>query len=172
MLGLAYLLSINNLEQTKLAEILGIKKQNVNAWIRGKQKIPIKYLPILADLLGVEQDLLSKELSVTEKTNLQISYLLKEKSPNPLLMNDYEVEQLDDAREFLEKKEVIERIEEGKLSPFFSDYIDELMTIEERDIHLLQRFNKLNEKGQERLLEYLYELQKISEYVQGDQYGF
>lgn len=87
-------------------------------------------------------------------------------------MNDYEVEQLDDAREFLEKKEVIERIEEGKLSPFFSDYIDELMTIEERDIHLLQRFNKLNEKGQERLLEYLYELQKISEYVQGDQYGF
>lgn len=172
MLGLAYLLRFKNLEQTKLAEMLGIKKQNVNAWVKGKQKIPMKFLPVLAELLGVEQDLLSKELSVTEKTNLQINQLLKEKSPNPLLMDDNEVEQLDEAREFLEKKEVIERIEEGKLSSYFADYIDELMTIEERDIYLLQGFNRLTKKGQERLLEYLYELQKISDYTRGDQYGF
>jgi len=44
---LEYILSLYNMQHIKLAEKLEIKKQSINFWIKGKQKIPKKYLPIL-----------------------------------------------------------------------------------------------------------------------------
>ena len=40
------------MQHIELAEKLGIKKQNINMWIKGKQNIPKKYLPILEELFG------------------------------------------------------------------------------------------------------------------------
>ncbi|HEY5563158.1 MAG TPA: hypothetical protein VIK72_15650 [Clostridiaceae bacterium] len=47
MSELEYILSLYNMQHIKLAEKLEIKKQSINFWIKGKQKIPKKYLPIL-----------------------------------------------------------------------------------------------------------------------------
>jgi uncharacterized protein YjcR len=35
------------MQHIELAEKLGIKKQNINLWIKRKQNIPKKYLPVL-----------------------------------------------------------------------------------------------------------------------------
>lgn len=43
------------MQHVELAEKLGIKKQNINMWIKGKQNIPQKYLPVLEDLFGLEK---------------------------------------------------------------------------------------------------------------------
>ena len=41
MIGLEYILKLWNVTQQELADKLDIKRQNIDAWIRGKRKIPI-----------------------------------------------------------------------------------------------------------------------------------
>jgi hypothetical protein len=41
------------MQHIELAEKLGIKKQNINLWIKRKQNIPQKYLPVLQELFGI-----------------------------------------------------------------------------------------------------------------------
>ncbi|MFX0561204.1 hypothetical protein TEPIDINF_002674 [Tepidibacillus infernus] len=50
---------------------LGIKKQNINLWIKGKQNIPKKYLPILEEIFHVDADYFTKELDEIEKLEIQ-----------------------------------------------------------------------------------------------------
>jgi DNA-binding XRE family transcriptional regulator len=37
LLGLEYILGLYNMQHVELAEKLGIKKQNINLWIKGRQ---------------------------------------------------------------------------------------------------------------------------------------
>ncbi|GAY76554.1 hypothetical protein NBRC111894_2108 [Sporolactobacillus inulinus] len=60
-----YLLGLYTMQQLELADRLGIKKQNINLWLKGKQKIPKKYLPTLEQLFHVDRSYLSKELNET-----------------------------------------------------------------------------------------------------------
>jgi len=53
------------MQHIDLADKLGIKKQNINLWIKRKQNIPKKYLPILTDLFGIEEEYFIKELTGT-----------------------------------------------------------------------------------------------------------
>lgn len=69
------------MQHMELAEHLGIKKQNVNLWIKGKQNIPKKYLPILEELFHVDALYLTKELDEIEKLEIQKEKLKRDLQP-------------------------------------------------------------------------------------------
>lgn len=69
------------MQHIELAEKLGIKKQNVNLWIKRKQNIPQKYLPILQELFGIKSEYFSKELNEIEKLEIQKEKLKKDLKP-------------------------------------------------------------------------------------------
>lgn len=71
MSGLEYILSLYNMQHIELAEILGIKKQNINMWIKGKQNIPKKYLPVLEEIFNIDSKYFVKELNEIEKLEIQ-----------------------------------------------------------------------------------------------------
>lgn len=81
MIGLEYILSLYNMQHIELAQILGIKKQNINLWIKGRQNIPKKYLPLLEEKFGVKQEYFVRELSEIEKLEIQKEKLKKELKP-------------------------------------------------------------------------------------------
>ncbi|MGX9754675.1 hypothetical protein ACWYRQ_00270 [Clostridioides difficile] len=81
MIGLEYILSLYNMQHIELAEMLGIKKQNINLWIKGKQNIPKKYLPILEALFGTKQEYFMKELNEIEKLEIQKEKLKRDLKP-------------------------------------------------------------------------------------------
>ena len=81
LIGLEYILSLYNMQHIELAQILGIKKQNINLWIKGRQNIPKKYLPLLEEKFGVKQEYFVRELSEIEKLEIQKEKLKKELKP-------------------------------------------------------------------------------------------
>ncbi|UZT06191.1 hypothetical protein ONV75_16550 [Clostridium sp. LQ25] len=81
MIGLEYILGIYNMQHIELAEKLGIRKQNINLWIKKKQNIPKKYLPVLEELFGLKQEYFQKELNELEKLEIQKEKLKKELHP-------------------------------------------------------------------------------------------
>lgn len=81
MIGLEYILNLYDFQHQTLAEKLGIKKQNINLWVKGKQSIPKKYLPVLSSMFGIEEAYFQKELSEVERLILQKEKLQKELEP-------------------------------------------------------------------------------------------
>lgn len=81
MIGLEYFLSLYNMQHIELANKLGIKKQNINLWIKGKQKISKKYLPILEEIFGIKQEYFIKDLNEIEKLEIQKEKLKKDINP-------------------------------------------------------------------------------------------
>lgn len=81
MIGLEYILNLYNMQHIDLAEKLGIKKQNINLWIKRKQNIPKKYLPILSELFGIEEEYFIKELTEVEKLEIQKEKLKQDLKP-------------------------------------------------------------------------------------------
>lgn len=88
MIGLEYILSLYNMQHIELADKLGIKKQNINLWIKGKQNIPKKYLPVLEELFNINQEYFKKELTDIEKLEIQKEKLKRDL--NPVIMDSYE----------------------------------------------------------------------------------
>lgn len=87
MIGLEYILGLYNMQYIELAQYLGIKKQNINMWIKGKQKIPKKYLPILEELFKVDAVYFIKELNDIEKLEIQKEKLKRDLQP---IIKNYE----------------------------------------------------------------------------------
>ncbi|MED3201382.1 helix-turn-helix domain-containing protein [Bacillus toyonensis] len=81
MNGLEYILGLYNMQHIELAEKLGIRKQNINLWIKGKQNIPKKYLPVLEELFGLNSEYFTKELNEIEKLEIQKEKLKRELKP-------------------------------------------------------------------------------------------
>lgn len=81
MLGLEYILSLYNMQHVELAEKLGIRKQNINMWVKRKQKIPKKYLPILEELFGLDKEYFIKDLTEIEKLEIQKEKLKRDLKP-------------------------------------------------------------------------------------------
>lgn len=71
MIGLEYILQLTGVQQKDLAEKLGINKQNLTLWIKGKQNISKKYLPILADFFNIPQEYFQKDISEIDKIKIQ-----------------------------------------------------------------------------------------------------
>ncbi len=75
MIGLEYILDVYKVSQTELADELGIKKQNITLWLKGKQSISKKYLPILVKKFKIPKEYLQKELTEIDKIFIQKRYL-------------------------------------------------------------------------------------------------
>jgi len=81
MIGLEYILNLHGVQHQKLAEMFGIKKQNINRWIKGKQNISKKYLPELSGYFDLPEALFQKELTEIDRLNIQKVKLHNEMKP-------------------------------------------------------------------------------------------
>lgn len=132
MIGLEYILSLFNMQHIDLAEKLGIKKQNINLWIKRRQNIPKKYLPILSELFGIEEEYFIKELTEVEKLEIQKEKLKQDLKP--VIKNHEQQFLIGDVNDIVEvpvydKEEIntIERsIEKAKLISRFKQAIEEV----------------------------------------------
>ncbi|MCM3799512.1 helix-turn-helix domain-containing protein [Caldifermentibacillus hisashii] len=131
MNGLEYILSLYQVQHIELAEKLGIKKQNINLWIKGKQNIPKKYLPVLEGLFGINRSYFTKELTDIDKLEIQKEKLKQDLKP--IVERQKEEFRVDEKSDYLVKVPVydkeelntIERaIEKAKLVERFKQVID------------------------------------------------
>lgn len=130
MNGLEYILGLYNMQHIELAEKLGIKKQNINMWIKGKQNIPKKYLPVLEDLFKIKAEYFTKTLDEIDCLEIQKEKLKIELDP---VINKHKLEfsigEINDLIEkpIYDKEEIntIERsIEKAKLTQRFKESMD------------------------------------------------
>ena len=131
--GLEYILSLYQVQHIELAEKLGIKKQNINLWIKGKQNIPKKYLPVLEGLFGINLSYFTKELTDIDKLEIQKEKLKQDLKP--IVERQKEEFRVDEESDYLVKVPVydkeelntIERaIEKAKLVERFKQVIDNI----------------------------------------------
>lgn len=130
LIGLEYILSLYNMQHIELAEKLGIKKQNINLWIKGKQNIPKKYFTNLEELFGLKPELFIKELSEIEKLEIQKEKLKKDL--NPVIEKQEQQFMIGEINDLIEvpiydKEEInsMERtIEKAKLAARFKEAMD------------------------------------------------
>lgn len=129
--GLEYILSLYQVQHIALAEKLGIKKQNINLWIKGKQNIPKKHLPVLEELFGISRSYFTKELTDIDKLEIQKEKLKQDLEP--IVERQKEEFRVDEGSDYLVKVPVydkeelntIERsIEKAKLVERFKQVID------------------------------------------------
>lgn len=81
MIGLEYVLNLYSIQHIELAQKLGIKKQNINMWVKGRQNIPKKYLPVLEDIFGIDSTYFSKEVTEIDQLEIQKEKLKRELKP-------------------------------------------------------------------------------------------
>ena len=153
MIGLEFIIGLYNMQYVELAEYLGIKKQNINMWVKRRQNIPKKYLPILEELFGIESEFFSKELTEIEKLELQKEKLKKDLQP---VITKYEeqfmIGKINDIVEvpIYDKEEInkIERdIEKAKIVLKFKEALDVVDNTPYMDIYKL--ISELMEKSQQ-----------------------
>lgn len=130
MNGLEYILGLYNIQHIELAEKLGIKKQNINMWIKGKQNIPKKYLPVLEETFKINREYFSKYLTEIDKLEIQKEKLKHEIEP---VINNYEEKFSIGEENYIIQKPIynkeeintIERnIEKAKLTQKFKEALD------------------------------------------------
>ena len=130
LIGLEYFLSLYNMQHIDLANKLGIKKQNINLWIKGKQKISKKYLPILEEIFGIKQEYFIKDLNEIEKLEIQNEKLKKDINP---VIKKYEQQfMIDEINDIVELpaydkkaiKKIEKTIEKVKLISRFKEAMD------------------------------------------------
>ncbi|WP_297132681.1 GmrSD restriction endonuclease domain-containing protein [Terrisporobacter sp.] len=76
MLGLEFIVKMKNIEYKDIANYLGISSQAVSDWVKGKRKIPDNRSEQLSKYLGIDKELIYKDLSEDEK--LKLHYKLSE----------------------------------------------------------------------------------------------
>lgn len=127
MIGLEYILGLYNMQHIELAERLGLKKQNINLWIKGKQNIPKKYLPILQELFHVDASYFNKELTEIEKLEIQKEKLKFELQPiikgHKQILEEgasklkevpvYDQEEINKIERSIEKAKIVQRFKES-----------------------------------------------------------
>lgn len=131
MNGLEYILNLYQMQHAELARRLGIKKQNINLWIKGKQKIPKKHLPVLEEIFRLDATYFTKELTEVDKLEIQKEKLKQDLKP---IIEKTKTEfRVDEANDYLvdvpvyDKEELnkIERdIEKAKLVERFKNVLD------------------------------------------------
>ena len=135
MIGLEYILQLVGMQQKDLAENLGINKQNITLWIKGKQNIPKKYLPILSDIFGLEQSYFQMELNEMDKLEIQNTLMLYK------IQGSFAVELPDDD----DQDEVIDGHPVIKITPknYDTDPIFSKIYRNQLEIHLLQNLEDI-----------------------------
>lgn len=144
MIGLEYILNLYGIQHQDLAEKIGIKKQNINLWIKGKQNVSKKYLPMLSEMFGVDEEYFQKELNDIDKLIIQKEKLKRELKPE-IIRYDQQL-MIGDNADIIEKPiyntDVINDIElEIEKAKIIGDFRDAISTIN-NNIEL-QMFNQI-----------------------------
>lgn len=71
MIGLEYICELYNKKFIKLAEELGISRQVINGWVKGRRPISKKYLPTLSEMFNLPEEYFQKELNDMDKLSIQ-----------------------------------------------------------------------------------------------------
>ncbi len=71
MIGLEYIVNLYNKQFKDVAEELGISKQVINGWIKGRYNISKKHLPKLSKMFSLSEEYFQRELSELEKIDIQ-----------------------------------------------------------------------------------------------------
>ena len=69
-MGLDFILKLKGVSQVCLSKELSINKQNIWAWVRGRQAISKKYIPQLEKILGVPRTYFDKQLTAEDKIQI------------------------------------------------------------------------------------------------------
>lgn len=116
------------MQHVELAEELGIRKQNINMWIKGKQKLPKKYLPILENIFKIEQKYFGEELTEIDKLEIQKEKLKQDLKPivkkydQQFILGDindlvevpvYDKEEINTIERDIEKAQLVSRFKEA-----------------------------------------------------------
>ncbi|MDU1604729.1 MAG: helix-turn-helix transcriptional regulator [Clostridium sp.] len=86
MIGLEYILNLYNMQHQELAEKLGIRKQNINLWIKRKQNLSKKHIPKLEEIFKIPQEYFEKELTDVDKLIIQKEKLKNELGDNSIML--------------------------------------------------------------------------------------
>lgn len=133
MIGLEYILQLTGMQQKDLAEKLGINKQNITLWIKGKQDISKKYLPILSDIFGLQQSFFQMELREIDKLAIQNELLFQK------VQGSFVIESMDDEDDEVDGHPVIKVMPKNfETDPRFSQ-----MCHNQLEIGLLQNLESL-----------------------------
>lgn len=130
MNGLNFILNLYDMQYIKLANILGINKQNITMWVKGKQKIPKKYLSTLEEIFNVDKEYFTKELTEIDKLEIQKEKLKQDLKPIiSKKEQEFSIGEINDIIEksIYDKEEMntIEReIEKAKLAQRFKECMD------------------------------------------------
>ncbi len=91
MFGLEFLCKLYNMQQTELAEKVGVSKQIVNIWMKKTRPIPKKYYDKLSEIFGgLDSKYFSRELTELDKLEIQMHKL-----DNEWISEEYEEEVYD-----------------------------------------------------------------------------
>lgn len=136
---LDYTLKLFNMTQQELADLLGIKQQNIDLWIRdSNRKIPKKHLPKLAEVFKLPEDYFQKE-ELTELDKLEIQRF---KLDNEWIEEEYEDEIIDPITEEYETvKGVYEDSNQQEHYNLLEYKIDEAKTINRLKQTLAKQFD-------------------------------
>lgn len=111
MKGLEYLCLSKSIKYNDLADMLGIKRQNINAWIKGKRKIPDKYKPILSDYFHVSQEYLDEDIVV--RNGEAVEDEKGESNEEKIMFDEENGFDFDEMDYLYDEEETIKRIEMG-----------------------------------------------------------
>ncbi len=147
MNGLEYILNLYQMQHIDLADKLGIKKQNINMWIKGKQNIPKKYFPVLEEMFGINAVYFSKELTDLDKLEIQKEKLKRDLKPvveshrSQFVLNEemdyvvdvpvYDQEEMNVMERSIEKARLIERFKAAVEIVDENPYMDTIALIVE-----------------------------------------
>lgn len=147
MNGLKYILNLYQMQHIDLADKLGIKKQNINMWIKGKQNIPKKYFPVLEEMFGINAVYFSKELTDLDKLEIQKEKLKRDLKPvveshrSQFVLNEemdyvvdvpvYDQEEMNVMERSIEKARLIERFKAAVEIVDENPYMDTIALIVE-----------------------------------------
>lgn len=159
MFGLEYLCNLYNMQQTELAEKIGVSKQIVNIWMKKTRPIPKKYYEKLSQVFGgLDSKYFAKELTELDKLEIQMNKL-----DNEWISEEYEEEVIDPATgecELDENGEVLTR------KQTYTDRSQEVCRqMLEYDIEKAKLMNRLEQT----LAEVFYEAQVKDGYVYGEE---
>lgn len=90
MIGLEFICKLYNKQYKDLAEELGVSKQVINGWIKGKYKISKKHLPKLSVIFNQPEEVFQEELLDVEQIEIQ-----QRKIRNELVIHEYQYPDID-----------------------------------------------------------------------------
>jgi len=159
MLGLEFLCELYDMQQTELAEKVGVSKQIVNIWMKKTRPIPKKYYDKLSEIFGgLDSKYFDKELTALDKLEIQMNKLDSE-----WIAEEYEEEAYDPVTGEYERDKdgnivMIKRVATDRGQ---EQYYERL----KYEIDEAKLINRLKQT----LAEVFYKAQVSEEYVYGDE---